>query len=40
VTGEEFGLEWGGNWKFPDRPHFENRAGLSLAQWRARVGIT
>lgn len=35
--GELLGLEWGGRWKKPDRPHFENRGGLSLAQARGQA---
>jgi peptidoglycan L-alanyl-D-glutamate endopeptidase CwlK len=33
--GEGVGLEWGGRWKHADRPHFEHRGGLTLAQARA-----
>ena len=33
--GEALGLEWGGRWKRPDRPHFEHHGGKTLAQWRA-----
>lgn len=32
--GEMAGLEWGGRWKHPDRPHFENDGGMSLAMAR------
>ena len=32
--GESVGLEWGGRWKHPDRPHFQHTAGLTLAQMR------
>lgn len=32
--GEANGLEWGGRWKFPDRPHFQFTGGLSLATAR------
>jgi len=38
--GEVAGMEWGGRWKKPDRPHFEHRAGKTLAQWRAAAGWT
>lgn len=31
-TGEMFGLEWGGRWTHPDRPHFQLTEGLTLAQ--------
>ncbi len=35
--GEELGLEWGGRWtKLVDRPHFQRKLGLTLAQARAR----
>ena len=34
--GREVGLEWGGDFaSFPDRPHFQYRGGLSLADARA-----
>lgn len=32
--GESLGLEWGGRWKRPDLPHFEWRAGQTLAMMR------
>jgi len=35
--GEACGLEWGGRWKKPDKPHFEDRGGLTLAEAR-RIG--
>lgn len=36
--GESLGFEWGGRWKkFVDRPHFQAKTGLTLAQMRARV---
>lgn len=28
-------IEWGGNWKWQDPPHFEYKTGLSLAQLRS-----
>jgi peptidoglycan L-alanyl-D-glutamate endopeptidase CwlK len=34
--GEQVGLEWGGRWKHPDRPHFQHTEGLTLAQLRAQ----
>ena len=34
--GENCGLEWGGRWKHPDRPHFEHHGGLTLAQARGK----
>ena len=33
--GEACGLDWGGRWKKPDRPHFDHHGGKTLAQWRA-----
>lgn len=30
--GKSVGFEWGGDWKFTDKPHFQNTRGLSLAQ--------
>lgn len=36
VIGEAIGLEWGGRFPKPDRPHFQWRAGLTLAAARAR----
>lgn len=30
------GLEWGGNWKKPDRPHFQLATGLTAAATRAK----
>lgn len=34
--GESVGLEWGGHWKHPDRPHFQDTTGLSLVLMRKR----
>lgn len=37
ILAEGCGLEWGGRWKsFTDKPHFQLRTGLTLAQMRAR----
>lgn len=33
--GENVGLEWGGRWKHPDRPHFQH-VTMTLAQARAK----
>jgi len=30
VLGESLGLDWGGRWKHPDRPHFQYTGGLTL----------
>ena len=35
--GEELGLEWGGRWKFQDKPHLQLKTSLTLAQARQRV---
>ena len=37
AIGEELGLEWGGRWKFQDKPHLQLKTGLTLAQARQRV---
>ena len=34
--GEKHGFEWGGRWKFVDKPHFQMRFGLTIAQAQAR----
>ena len=34
LIGQQLGLEWGGNWKFVDEPHFQLKHGKSLAQLR------
>lgn len=34
--GEGIGLEWGGRWKTPDRPHFQLTKGFTLAYMRER----
>lgn len=34
--GEKCGLEWGGRWKKPDRPHFQHTGGFTLAHLRAK----
>lgn len=36
TIGEDCGLEWGGRWKRPDRPHFQHTGGFTLAYMRAR----
>ncbi len=35
--GEALGLEWGGKWATPDRPHYQWKTGLTMAQMRAKV---
>ena len=41
TLGESVGLAWGGRWPtFPDRPHFEDRGGRTLAAWRAEYRPT
>ena len=34
--GEKHGFEWGGRWKFVDKPHFQMRFGLTIAQAQAK----
>ena len=34
--GESSGLEWGGRWKHPDRPHFQDTSGMTLAVARSQ----
>lgn len=34
MYGKLLGLEWGGDWTFPDRPHFEYKAGHTLADFQ------
>ena len=34
--GEALGLEWGGRWRHPDRPHFQHTGGFTLAYMRGR----
>ncbi len=35
--GDACGLEWGGKWKTPDKPHFQYKTGLTMAQMRVKV---
>jgi len=36
-TGKEFGFEWGGDWiSFIDRPHFQDKFGLSTSEMKNR----
>ena len=39
AIGESVGLEWGGRWKRPDRPHFEHHGGTTLAALRAARAV-
>lgn len=39
ALAEWLGLEWGGRWKTPDRPHFQNRLNRTLAEWRREAGF-
>jgi peptidoglycan LD-endopeptidase CwlK len=32
TIGESVGLEWGGHWRHPDRPHFQNTLGWTIAR--------
>lgn len=34
--GEEVGLEWGGRFPHPDKPHFQNPQGQTLAEAKAQ----
>lgn len=34
VAGKKHGLNWGGDWKFVDKPHLELKHGLTMAQCR------
>lgn len=38
--GQEVGLEWGGNWKFQDKPHFQYTGGLTLADFQSGKTLT
>lgn len=35
MLGEALGLEWGGRWSHPDRPHFQFTEGMTLSEARA-----
>jgi peptidoglycan L-alanyl-D-glutamate endopeptidase CwlK len=37
--GESLELEWGGRWKRPDRPHFHDTGGKTLAQMRVETVV-
>jgi peptidoglycan L-alanyl-D-glutamate endopeptidase CwlK len=38
LVGESLGFEWGGRWKkMVDKPHFQAKTGLTIAQMRERV---
>jgi peptidoglycan L-alanyl-D-glutamate endopeptidase CwlK len=32
ILGKRVGLEWGGDWKKPDRPHFQFTNGVSIRE--------
>ena len=34
ALGKSIGLEWGGDWKFKDRPHFQMTLGYTLADFQ------
>ena len=36
--GQSVGLEWGGNWKFKDMPHFQFTGGRTLKDFQAGKG--
>lgn len=35
ALGKECGLEWGGDWLHPDRPHFEDKMNQTIAKLKA-----
>lgn len=35
--GKSLGLEWGGDWKFVDEPHFQMKLGITIAEARRRM---
>lgn len=35
--GKSFGFAWGGDWRYPDRPHFENGYGCTCGQLLAAL---
>jgi peptidoglycan L-alanyl-D-glutamate endopeptidase CwlK len=35
AIGKKIGFEWGGDWKFVDRPHFQWSDGMTIKQIRA-----
>lgn len=38
--GRQCELEWGGDWvSFKDKPHFQDRGGMTLAEARQKAGI-
>ena len=37
AVGALAGLEWGGLWRFTDKPHFQNTGGVSIAQFLERA---
>ena len=40
LLGESCGLEWSGRWKkFPERLHFQDTGGLTLAQLQAQAKV-
>lgn len=38
--GEAVGLEWGGRWELPDRPHFQYTGGLTLHGMRKKHPVS
>ncbi len=41
AVGALAGLEWGGKWKFTDKPHMQDTGGVTIAQFieRAKNGL-
>lgn len=37
ISRQVAGVEWGGDWKFLDEPHYQLKTGLTMAQMRERV---
>lgn len=37
TIAKQHGWEWGGDWKFTDKPHFQRTFGLSVVELNARV---
>ena len=40
LVAREVGLEWGGHWKFEDKPHCQNTGGQTIADLRANVPVS
>jgi len=40
AIGQQVGLEWGGSWKFKDKPHMQDTDGLSIEDYHGLVSHT